>query len=106
MIKSIFFGSVIEMTERKIYLPAVIAAVLALSIGIFALPAESILLSLGVIIFSIAKRRKYRPLIPVIITALALLLSVAFLAFLIYGETTGIASSSYWLMRLIFGEMR
>ncbi len=94
------------MTERKIYVPAVIAAVLALATGLFGLPLESILLSLGVIIFSIAKRRKYRPLIPVIITVPALLLSVAFLAFLIYGETTGIASSSYWLMRLIFGEMR
>jgi len=94
------------MTERKICVPAVIAAVLALALGIFSMPAESIVLSLGVIIFSTAKRRKYRPLIPVIITALALLLSAAFLAFLIYGETSGTASSSYWLMRLIFGEMR
>ena len=94
------------MTEKKFCVPAIIAAAAALILGIFSLPAESILLSAGVIIFSLAKHKKYRPLIPVIICALALLLSVSFISLHIHGETTGTASSDYWLMRLIFGEMK
>ena len=94
------------MTERKICIPAVIAAAAALAHGIFVMPVESIVLSIGVIIFSIVRRRKYRPLIPVIIAALALLIAASFLAFLIKGEVSGMASTDYWFMRLLFGKMR
>lgn len=94
------------MTEKRFCVPAIIAACVAAVLGIFSLPAESIVLSIGVIIFSIVKKNKLRPLIPVIISVLALLISVPFLLLLIHGEVTGTGTSNYWLMRLIFGKLQ
>ena len=94
------------MTEKRFCVPAIIAASVAAVLGIFSLPAESIVLSIGVIIFSIVKKNKLRPLIPVIISVLALLISVPFLLLLIHGEVTGTGTSNYWLMRLIFGKLQ
>ncbi|MBP5363260.1 MAG: hypothetical protein J6Y71_09615 [Ruminococcus sp.] len=94
------------MTEKRFCVPAIIAAGVAAVLGIFSLPAESIVLSIGVIIFSIVKKNKLRPLIPVIISVLALLISVPFLLLLIHGEVTGTGTSNYWLMRLIFGKLQ
>lgn len=94
------------MTEKRFCVPAIIAAGVAAVLGIFSLPAESIVLSIGVNIFSIVKKNKLRPLIPVIISVLALLISVPFLLLLIHGEVTGTGTSNYWLMRLIFGKLQ
>lgn len=94
------------MTDKKICIPAMITALAALVMSFFGLVTGGIILSAGTMIFSIAKRKKYRAAAPVAVSVLALLISAAFLAILIAGEVTGTASTDYWLMRLIFGEMR
>ena len=66
-IKNIFFGSVIQMTERRFNLPLILLAAAAFAIGFFGLYAESIVLAVGVLIASIKLREKYLIKIPVAI---------------------------------------
>lgn len=105
-IKNIFFGSVIQMTERRFNLPLILLAAAAFAIGFFGLSAESIILAVGVLIASIKLREKYLIKIPVAICIIAIIASGAFLAFLIWQEVKGVGATDYWLMRLIFGKMR
>ena len=94
------------MTERKFNILLILMSVAALGIGFFGFLAESILLALITMIVSVKLRKKYLIKIPIAISILCLLISSAFLAFIILDESRGISSTDYWLMRLIFGEMK
>ncbi len=94
------------MTERKFNIPLIIISILALALGLFGFSAESILLGVITIIFSVKMREKYLIKIPIAISIIAILGSGLFLSFLIWQEVKGIGSTNYWLMRLIFGKMR
>ncbi|MCR4639551.1 hypothetical protein [Ruminococcus sp.] len=94
------------MTERRFNLPLILLAVVSFGIGFFGFAAESILLAVGVIIASIKLREKYLIKIPVAICIIAIIASGALFAVLVWQEVKGIGSTDYWLMRLIFGEMK
>ena len=94
------------MIDRKFNVPLIIMSVAALGLGFISLSAESILLGIITIIASVKLREKYLIKIPVAICILAIVLSAAFLALLIWHESQHMSSSDYWLMRLIFGKMR
>lgn len=103
IMKSIFYGSVITMTERRFSIPLILLSIASIVIGFFGFAVESIVLAIAVIVISLKLREKYLIKIQLIISIITIIVSGAFLAFLIY---TGIHGSynSYWLMRLIFGE--
>ena len=103
IIKSISYGSVIKMTERRFSIPLILLAVVSFGIGFFGFAVESIAFAVGVIIASLKLREKYLIKIPIAICIASIITSAAFLAFMIYTGTKG-SNNSYWLMRLIFGE--
>ena len=100
--KNTFYGSVITMTERKFNIILILMAVVALGLGFFGMPVESIVLAAATIIVSVKMREKYLLKIQTAICTLALVLAVSFLVFLIYTGMKG-GYNSYWLMKLIFG---
>lgn len=91
------------MTERKFNIPLIIMAAAAFLLGLFALPAESIVLAVITIVICVIKRRQYLVKIPLIISIIAIAGSGAFLALLIYHGSQGFGTTSYWLMQLLFG---
>ena len=74
------------MTERKFNIPLILLAAVSFALGFFGLPVGSILLAL--------------------ISVISITASSLFLGFLIWQECKGIGSTDYWLMRLIFGDMK
>lgn len=94
------------MTERKFNIPLIALAAVSFALSFFGLPVGSILLALGVIVISMKMREKYLTKIQILISVIAIAASVLFLGVLIWQECSGTGSSSYWLMRLIFGEMK
>lgn len=92
------------MTEKRFSIPLILLAVVSFGIGFFGFAAESILLAVGVIIASIKLREKYLIKIPVAICIIAIIASGAFLALMMYHSSQGMASSSYWLIKLLFGS--
>ncbi len=102
IIKSISYGSVIKMTEKKFSIPLILLAAASFAIGFFGLAAEGILLGIIAIIIAVKMREKYLIKIPIAICIVSIVFSAVFLAFLIWTEFHG-AYSSYWLMQLIFG---
>ena len=103
MIKSIYYGSVIKMTERRFSIPLILLAVVSFGIGFFGFTVESIVFAVGVIIASMKLREKYLIKIPIAICIASIVISAAFLAFMIYTGMKG-GYNSYWLMKLIFVE--
>lgn len=91
------------MTERRFSIPLILLSIASFLIGFFGLAAESIVLAIAVIVISLKLREKYLIKIQVIISIITIIVSGAFLGFLIYTGTQG-SYDSYWLMRLIFGE--
>ena len=94
------------MTERKFNIPLIALAAVSFALSFFCLPVGSILLALGVIVISLKMREKYLTKIQILISVIAIAASLLFLGVLIWQEVKGIGASSYWLMRLIFGEMK
>lgn len=94
------------MTERKFNIPLIIMSAVALGLWFFGLPGESIVLAVITIIASVKLRSRYLIKIPIALSILAILISTAFLTFMIVHESRGISSTDYWLMRLIFGRMK
>ncbi|EWM54346.1 hypothetical protein [Ruminococcus flavefaciens] len=94
------------MTERKFNIPLIALAAVSFALSFFGLPVGSILLALGVIVISLKMREKYLTKIQILISVIAIAASLLFLGVLIWQEVKGIGASSYWLMRLIFGEMK
>lgn len=104
IIKSMFYGSVVQMTERKFNIPLILLAAASFAIGFFGFAVESIVLAVGVIIASVKLREKYLIKIPVSICIISIVASGAFLALMIYHSSQGMSSSSYWLIKLLFGS--
>lgn len=94
------------MTERKFNIPLILLAAVSFALGFFGLPVGSILLALGVIVISLILRGKYLTKIQILISVISITASSLFLGFLIWQECKGIGSTDYWLMRLIFGDMK
>lgn len=90
------------MDKRTFYRWGIGLGVISFLLGFFALPVEGIVVGIVSLFMNLRKRKEHRILIGMIFTVLGLAGSIAFLAFLIYGEMAGIGETSYWFCRLLF----
>lgn len=91
------------MTDRRFSIPLILMALVALGLGVFAFPAEGIVLAIITIIISVKFREKYLIKIPILLCIVTVVVAGAFIAFMIYTCTKG-GYNSYWLMRFIFDK--
>ena len=92
------------MTERRFSIPLILLSIASFVIGFFGFAVESIVLAIAVILISLKLREKYLIKIPVSICIISIVASGAFLALMIYHSSQGMSSSSYWLIKLLFGS--
>ncbi len=90
------------MTEKKFYIPGIILSLISWIIGFFCFPVESIAVSVVSLVLNLRKKNTHRIKIGIILTILALVESIAFLAFTLYLDAQGFVSTDYWLNQLLF----
>ena len=94
------------MIEKKFNVGLIVMAVLSFVLSvIIAFPVEGVVLGFITMAISLKKRAQYRVLIPCIISIAGVALGLAFLAFLIWTNIdSGMATSDYWFIKLLFGS--
>ncbi|MBQ7004736.1 MAG: hypothetical protein IJN57_12345 [Oscillospiraceae bacterium] len=90
------------MTEKKFFLPGIILGVAAWLIGFFCFPVESLAIAIVSLVLNLRKKSTHRIKIGMILTILAIVESIAFLAFTLYLDAQGFVSTDYWLNQLLF----
>lgn len=90
------------MNDKKFYKLGIILSAAAILLSFFCFSAESIIVGIIALILSIRKRDEYRIKIPVVLSAIAIVSSVAEIIGMIYMYLSMGATTDYWLFTLIF----
>lgn len=83
--------------KKEIYRAGVVLGVLTFLVNIIALPIETLLLGLVSLILNLCNRKKYRVKAGIVCTVLGMVMSVAYIIFVIYTiKCTGARYDDYW----------
>lgn len=94
------------MNEKKFDVVSIIISAVAMLLSLFCFSVESIAAAVVSLVLSIRRKEKYRTGIAVVFSVIAIIGSIAFLAFMFYlSLKTGHSASDYWLIQLFFGKM-
>ncbi len=91
------------MTEKKFYIPGIIASVTAFLTGFFGLAVASLAAGIFSVVINLKNRSDYRVKIGMFISVLSLIQTVIYIISLIAMGLSGTAYVDYWLFELIFG---
>ena len=91
------------MKEQKFYIPALVLGILGLLLQFFTFGVEAVAaggIGLGL---SIAKRETHRTKLSLVLSVIAILGGIGWMAWFIYLGTHGMGGTDYWFFRLLFG---
>ena len=93
------------MKEKKFDVVSIIISAVAMVLSIFCFSVESVAAAVVSLVLSIRRKEKYRTGIAVVFSVIAIIGSIAFLAFMFYlSLKTGHSASDYWFIQLFFGR--
>lgn len=88
--------------KKEIYRTGVVLGVLTFLVNIIALPIETLLLGLVALILNLCNRKKYRVKVGIVCTVLGMVMSVAYIIFVIYTmKCTGARYDDYWFFEYL-----
>ena len=90
------------MNDKKFYKPGIILSAAAVLLSFFCFSAESVIVGIIALIISLRKRDEYRIKIPVVLSVIAIVSSLAEIIGMIYMYLSMGATTDYWLFSLIF----
>ena len=93
------------MNEQKFHIPALVCSILGFVLAFFAFGVEAVAaggIGLGL---SLAKRRTHRTRLSLVLSILAILGGLAWVAAVISLGINGMGGTDYWLYTVLFGKM-
>ena len=90
------------MNDRKFYKLGIIISAAALALSFFCFSVESIIVGVIALIISLRKRDEYRVKIPVVLSVIAIVSSLAEIIGMICMYLSMGVTTDYWLFTLIF----
>lgn len=90
------------MNDKKFYKPGIILSAAAVLLSFFCFSAESVIVGIIALVISLRKRDEYRIKIPVVLSVIAIVSSLAEIIGMIYMYLSMGATTDYWLFSLIF----
>ncbi|MBQ2824194.1 MAG: hypothetical protein IJF18_06430 [Oscillospiraceae bacterium] len=90
------------MNDKKFYKPGIIFSAAAVLLSFFCFSAESVIVGIIALVISLRKRDEYRIKIPVVLSVIAIVSSLAEIIGMIYMYLSMGATTDYWLFSLIF----
>ena len=92
------------MKEQKFYIPALVLGFIGVVLQFFTLGLEAVIVGGIGLGLSLAKRKTHRTQLSLVLSVIAILGGLGWLAWCIYLGTHGMGGIDYWFFRLLFGS--
>lgn len=93
------------MKEKKFDIVSITISAFSFFLGFFGMSLEGVIAGVIAIILSIKRKDVYRTKIAIVVSIIAIIISVGFFAFLCYHHLKYNSTTDYWLFELLFGKM-